>query len=249
MVYECSYCTKLFRRNWNRLRHEQEVHLIRNESVDSKESEVSDNEQIHPLKINLIPRSSSSENSDNESNAESNNSDSYSSDNSDNESGNADSYSSENSDNESNTESNTSSDNSNDDDSSNAETDSSSDNGNRESFWDLLRKDLLQNLQDVGEECNDLINEQNLTRAESKVLLLKKIRKRLFELYTDKVWDYEYMKDDPLHKRIMSNKRRLEKDEQLHPEDALRMVLKRRKREIIQAAGVEDDIFSDNNED
>ena len=116
------------------------------------------------------------------------------------------------------------------DNESGAASDNESDDGSddEETFWENLRSELMDELASEG-------NASDVT--------LRDAQKRLYELYRNRVVEYELIRKDPLHKQIIHEKRRLEDDKGLEFEDAIHQALKIRRRQILREAGVDDEFL------
>ena len=79
--------------------------------------------------------------------------------------------------------------------------------------------------------------------------VLPKLRRNIMSNYVRKIVDEAKLHKDPVHKKIMSTKRKLQEDGDYEPEEAMRYAVKKREYLIQEATGtLSDDELEDEEE-
>ena len=120
-----------------------------------------------------------------------------------------------------------------DDDDDYEDDDDTDDDDDDDDIWDLFISEIWQDMSDDYEEEVEKLEESGLSRATAEVRaynsLLRDLRKSLRGKYLDTLWLLHKLKKDPIHKKILSTKRKLEDEENFSEDEAWNYAVKKRK--------------------
>lgn len=135
------------------------------------------------------------------------------------------------------------------------EDESGSEDDEEDTIWDDIR-DLSWTsslLHAHKEKKAKLINEgmaANEAQQEAYRHVLSRLRRNIMSNYVQKVFEAAKLHKDPIHKKIMSTKRKLQEDEDYEPEEAIKYAVTKRKYIIQKATStLSDDELEDDDEE
>ena len=108
----------------------------------------------------------------------------------------------------------------------------------RDKAWtDIIEEDYKQSRTSLEEE--GMPTEEAVQTAYKKVL--PDFRKSILSTYTDQCLAWQQGVKDPIHKKIMGTKRKLEQDDDYEPEEAIRYAIRKRRYLIQDVTGTQSD--------
>ena len=129
-----------------------------------------------------------------------------------------------------------------DDDNSRSDSQSSTDDEDEDSVWSGIR-DLTwtSKLLSTFDEANKEFQNQGMTaddaHQETYQHVLPKLRRNIMSNYVQKIVGAAKLHKDPVHKKIMSTKRKLQEDDDYEAHEAIKYAVKKRKFLIQEATG------------
>ena len=126
-------------------------------------------------------------------------------------------------------------------------------------FWENLRGIVFrQNKEKIERMVNEMMEESpEMSKKEATnkvaVKILPDFRKQIYRLYFMKVREYQQLRRDPAHKKIMATKRKVEDEDDFSNDEALNVAIKQRKYLILKKIKLADDdvvhLYDDDKDD